>query len=58
MHEFHLLPRPLQFTTAKLCETWVVFPLLMIGLGLSIWHDLGHPLALPSSPAAHTASRS
>jgi membrane-bound metal-dependent hydrolase YbcI (DUF457 family) len=58
MHEFHLLPRPLQFTTAKLCETWVVFPLLVAGLGLAVWHDLGHPLVLPSPPAQHTASRS
>jgi len=47
MHEFHLLPRPLQFTTAKLCETWIVFPLLVAGLGIAVWHDTGHPLALP-----------
>jgi membrane-bound metal-dependent hydrolase YbcI (DUF457 family) len=53
MHEFHLLPRPLQFTTAKLCETWIVFPLLVAGLGLAVWHDTGHPLVLPS---AHTAA--
>ena len=33
MHEFHLLPRPLQITTAKLGETWVVFPLLVVGAG-------------------------
>jgi membrane-bound metal-dependent hydrolase YbcI (DUF457 family) len=49
MHEFHLLPRPLQFTTAKLCETWVVFPLLCVGLGLALWHDTGHPLTLSSA---------
>ena len=47
MHEFHLLPRPLQITTAKLCETWVVFPLLLVGLGVAVWHATGHPLALP-----------
>jgi membrane-bound metal-dependent hydrolase YbcI (DUF457 family) len=46
MHEFHLLPRPLQFTTAKLCETWIIFPLLAVALGLAIWHDAGHPLTL------------
>jgi membrane-bound metal-dependent hydrolase YbcI (DUF457 family) len=46
MHEFHLLPKPLQFTTAKLCETWIVFPLLVVALGVSIWHDAGHPLSL------------
>jgi membrane-bound metal-dependent hydrolase YbcI (DUF457 family) len=47
MHEFHLLPRPLQITTAKLCETWIVFPLLVIGLGVAVWHATGHPLAIP-----------
>ena len=48
MHEFHLLPRPFQITTAKLCETWIVFPLLVAALGLAIWHDTGHPLTLPA----------
>jgi membrane-bound metal-dependent hydrolase YbcI (DUF457 family) len=43
-HEFHLLPRPLQFTTAKICETWVVFPLLSGGLAVAVWHATGHPL--------------
>ena len=47
MHEFHLLPRPLQITTAKLCETWIVFPLLVIGLGVSVWYATGHPLVIP-----------
>ncbi len=46
-HEFHLLPRPLQITTAKLCETWVVFPLLVVGLAVAMWHATGHPLAIP-----------
>jgi membrane-bound metal-dependent hydrolase YbcI (DUF457 family) len=55
MHEFHLLPRPLQITTAKLCETWVIFPLLVAGLGLAVWNDTGH--SLPWSPArAHPAT--
>jgi membrane-bound metal-dependent hydrolase YbcI (DUF457 family) len=58
MHEFHLLPRPLQFTTAKLCETWIVFPLLVVGLGLAVWHDTGHPLVVPSPTGQHVASRS
>jgi len=44
MHEFHLLPRPLQITTAKLGENWIVFPLLMGGLVLAVWHATGHPL--------------
>jgi membrane-bound metal-dependent hydrolase YbcI (DUF457 family) len=43
-HEFHLLPRPLQFTTAKMSETWIVFPLLTGGLVLAVWHATGHPL--------------
>jgi membrane-bound metal-dependent hydrolase YbcI (DUF457 family) len=47
MHEFHLLPRPLQITTAKLCETWIVFPLLLVGLAAAVWHATGHPLAVP-----------
>lgn len=44
MHEFHLLPRPLQITTAKVCETWVVFPLLVIALAAALWHATGHAL--------------
>ncbi len=42
--EFHLLPRPLQFTTAKLGETWIIFPLLTGALVLAVWHATGHPL--------------
>ena len=45
--EFHLLPGPLQFTTAKLAETWMVFPLLVTGLGVAVWHDTGHAIGLP-----------
>ncbi|MDX6417032.1 MAG: hypothetical protein QOG28_1652 [Trebonia sp.] len=47
MHEFHLLPRPLQITTAKLGETWIVFPLLLAGLAAAVWHATGHPLVIP-----------
>jgi membrane-bound metal-dependent hydrolase YbcI (DUF457 family) len=43
-HEFHLLPRPLQFTTAKLAENWLIFPLLTGALFLAVWHATGHPL--------------
>ena len=46
-HEFHLLPRPLQITTAKIAETWVVFPLLVIGLAVAVWHATGHVLSIP-----------
>ena len=56
MHEFHLLPRPFQITTAKLCETWVIFPLLVAGLGLAVWNDTGHRIPLSSPVKAHTAS--
>ena len=58
MHEFHLLPRPLQITTAKLGENWIVFPLLMGGLVLAVWHATGHSLlwraglSLPGQPSA------
>ncbi len=49
MHEFHLLPRPLQITTAKLGENWIVFPLLIGGLVLAVWHATGHPLLYSNS---------
>jgi membrane-bound metal-dependent hydrolase YbcI (DUF457 family) len=55
MHEFHLLPRPLQFTTAKLAETWVVFPLLAAGLAVALWHATGHALSIPHPAMAHPA---
>ena len=51
MHEFHLLPKPLQITTAKLCETWIVFPLLLAALSLAVWHDTGHPLTTLPAPS-------
>jgi len=47
MHEFHLLPRPLQITTHKFCETWIISPLLVVGLGVAVWYATGHPLAIP-----------
>ena len=43
-HEFHLVPRPLQITTAKMGENWVVFPLLVVALFAAVWHATGHPL--------------
>jgi membrane-bound metal-dependent hydrolase YbcI (DUF457 family) len=43
-HEFHLLPRPLQITTAKIAETWVIFPFLVIGLTAALWSATGHKL--------------
>jgi membrane-bound metal-dependent hydrolase YbcI (DUF457 family) len=52
MHEFHLLPRPLQFTTAKMCETWVIFPLLVIGLAVAVWHATGHAVYIPQPAKA------
>ena len=52
MHEFHLLPRPFQITTAKFCETWVIFPLLVIGLLVAIWHATGHPVSIPHPSAS------
>jgi membrane-bound metal-dependent hydrolase YbcI (DUF457 family) len=56
-HEFHLLPRPLQITTAKLAENWIIFPLLTGALVLAVWHATGHlllygfagPLSLPKT---------
>ena len=43
-HEFHLLPRPLEITTAKVAETYVVFPIVSIALALALWHATGHRL--------------
>jgi len=51
-HEFHLVPRPFQFTTAKIGENWLVFPLLSGALVLAVWHAAGHPLL---SRGAHRA---
>ena len=39
MREFHLLPRPLRFTTGKIAEHWVVSPLLLAGLAYLAWRD-------------------
>jgi hypothetical protein len=39
-----LVPRPLQITTAKMGENWVVFPLLVVALFAAVWHATGHPL--------------
>ena len=38
MHEFHLTPRPLRFTTGKLAEHVIVTPLLLGVLALLTWH--------------------
>lgn len=43
-HEFHLVPRPLQITTAKIGENWIIFPMLVVALFLAVWHATGHPL--------------
>ena len=51
-HEFHLVPRPLQITTAKMGENWIVFPLLIGALVLAAWHATGHPLLCASYPGS------
>jgi len=43
MREFHLLPRPLRFTTGKLAEHVIVTPLLLAAVALLVWHDAGAP---------------
>jgi hypothetical protein len=43
-HEFHVLSWPLQIITAKLAETWLIFPVLTGALLLAVWRDTGHPL--------------
>ena len=37
--DFHLLPGPLRFTTGKVAERWIVFPLLLAVLGFLLWRD-------------------
>jgi membrane-bound metal-dependent hydrolase YbcI (DUF457 family) len=51
-HEFHLLPKPMQITTAKMVENRIIFPALTVvliaALALAIWHAYGlhvHPVA-------------
>jgi hypothetical protein len=44
MREFHLLPRPLRFTTGKLAEHLIVTPLLLAAFALLAWHDAGAAL--------------
>lgn len=41
MREFHLLPRPLRFTTGRSVEHWIVMPLLLAALGFLVWYDAG-----------------
>ena len=42
-----IFAKSIRLRTAKLCETWIVFPLLLVGLGVAVWHATGHPLAIP-----------
>jgi membrane-bound metal-dependent hydrolase YbcI (DUF457 family) len=46
MHEFHLLPKPFQITTAKMIENRIIFPLLVILLAVAVWHAAGHTFTL------------
>jgi membrane-bound metal-dependent hydrolase YbcI (DUF457 family) len=39
MREFHLLPRPMRFTTGRAAEHVIVTPLLLAALGVLLWHD-------------------
>lgn len=41
MREFHLPLGPLRFTTGKLAEKVIVTPLLLVALGLLVWHVIG-----------------
>lgn len=38
MREFHIMPRPLRFTTGKTAEHWVITPLLLAALAFLVWH--------------------
>jgi membrane-bound metal-dependent hydrolase YbcI (DUF457 family) len=41
LHDYHLTPRPLRFSTGKWQEHVIVTPLLLGALGFLIWHDTG-----------------
>jgi membrane-bound metal-dependent hydrolase YbcI (DUF457 family) len=50
-HEFGLLPESIRITTNKLCEHWVVTPLLLVALAWLAWRDT------PASVTAHLHPR-
>ena len=52
MREFHILPRPLRFTTGHWPEIWIVVPLLLVALCLLGWHDAS---SIPFVRHAHIA---
>jgi membrane-bound metal-dependent hydrolase YbcI (DUF457 family) len=52
MHEFHLTPRLLWFTTGHWPERFIVTPVLLLALGLLCWHDAG---TLTLAPHVRTA---
>jgi len=43
-HEFHLLPKSMQITTAKMTENKVIFPLLVVLLIVAVVYAAGVPL--------------
>jgi len=43
-HDFHLLPKPVEITTGKIAETYVIFPFLAIGVAAALWHATGHKI--------------
>ncbi len=43
-HKFHVLPRPIEITTGKIAETYVVFPIVTVALLLALWHATGHKI--------------
>lgn len=51
MHEFHLLPSPLRFTTGKFAEHVIVTPLLLAALAFLAWHDAGAAFATHATTA-------
>jgi membrane-bound metal-dependent hydrolase YbcI (DUF457 family) len=55
MHEFHLLPRPLQITTGQLAEIWVISPILGIALAYLALRDTGLASLLASHMSTHPA---
>jgi membrane-bound metal-dependent hydrolase YbcI (DUF457 family) len=49
-HEFGLLPESIRITTNKLCEHWVVTPLLLVALAWLAWRDTPASVTLHLHP--------
>jgi membrane-bound metal-dependent hydrolase YbcI (DUF457 family) len=51
--EFHLLPRPLRFTTGRFAERWIISTVLVTVLAVLLWRDTGASTALHRWTGTH-----